>query len=348
MAKSDIAKSYEHKVEKLDDSKIKISVEVSPKKFKEEKDEVYNKLKDGVEVKGFRPGQAPRNLIKAKLGGKLFEETINHILPNLALEIVKAEKLNPVSQLQYNLEKVSDIEGLIFNIEFEALEEIELPNLKKIKVKKDEIKIETKEVNLVINDMYDRAQAAKNKATKTKSAKSKPDDKWAEKLGIPNVKTIANLKKEVEKQLKVQKEHNVEEKYRADILDEISKLAKIKVPKGLIERELINREDSYRKRIEDIGLEFDEFLKSKNTTLNTLKKDWEEDAKKRIAREILLVEVAKKNDLKVDKKDIEKELEVITDPQAKSQYDNERGRNYIATVLIQQKAITWIIDQIKG
>ena len=352
------SENYTFNLEKKDKFEIKVSIKVTPKYFSEQKKVVFNKLKMGVQIKGFRPGMAPQNLIEAKLGPTLFEETINKILPVIAIEILQKEKLNPLNQLHYHLEKVSEAEGLHYHIEFEVMPEVELPDFEKIKVEKETPKITAKEVTAVIEDMFSRGQKdKKGKADevkgKTDKAKeeakpvAKPDDKWAAGLEIPSVKTIKDLEKEVEKQLLKQKQAVSEEKYRVEILDKAVTLTGVEVPPTLVARELENREKSYRQRIEAVGLKFEEFLKSRKTSVEELKKEWTEDAEKRIAREILLIEIAKAENLSVKKEEIDKELASIQDPEIKKQYENDKGKNYIATVLIQQKSIAWILKQVE-
>jgi len=51
--------------------------------------------------------------------------------------------------------------------------------------------------------------------------------------------------------------------------------------------------------------------------------------------------------MKVNKEEIEAELAVIQDPKLKAQYDTDQGRNFIASVIIQQKAVKHIKDQVK-
>lgn len=343
--------NYTYKIEHPKKFSVKISIKVESKYFTEKKEEVYNKLKKGVSIKGFRPGMAPKNLIEAHLGPKLFEETVNNILPQVAFEILQQERINPISQLHYHLEKVSEADGLQYHVEFESLPEIKLPDFSKIKVAKEGSKVTDKEIDAVIEDMLNRDEQKGSEKKAEKVVEAKPEkklanDKWAAELGIDNVKTVKELKEEIRRQIEKQKKMTSEEKYKADLLDAAVEKAGIEVPESFIERELQSREVDYKKRIESIGLKFDEFLKTRKTTLEDLKKEWKNDAERRISREILLVEVAKKQEIKIAKEDIEKELSQITDPQIKSQYDNEKGRNYIATVLIQQKAISWIVNQI--
>jgi len=347
--------NYTYEVEKLTDTKFKISVKVKKEFFAENREKAFNKLAKNVEVKGFRPGKAPKNVVEAKLGAQIYEETINTLFPQIAVEIVNGEKLNPVGQLEYHLEKVSDEDGLQYHFEFEGIAPIKLPEFSKLKVKKDKAEVSAKEVDAVIEDMLKREENNgkddkkddKKDEKKENEKKKEATDDWAKGLKIDGVETVKALKDVVKEQLKHQKEHMADDKYNAELIDLAVEKASIKVPEVLVEKELKSREEGYKKRIEELGLEYETFLKTKDVKIEDLKKDWKEESIKRIGREILLVEVAKQNEMKVNKEEIEAELAVIQDPKLKAQYDTDQGRNFIASVIIQQKAVKHIKDQVK-
>lgn len=361
-------KDFSYEVKTEEGNQYSVDIKVSSDYFKQAKERTYNRLKQNVSIKGFRPGQAPRTMIEAKLGPSLYETTINDLLPQIAVEVLREAKINPVSQLNYHLHKVSEDDGIEFHVDFEGIGEIKLPDFKKLNVKKDVEKVTKKEVDMVINDMYEREQAEANakkqaeekkeksddkdakkeEKTDKKETKPQPTDEWAKSIGIESVKDLESLRAEVEKQLKVQKERMAEESFVASLIDEAVKAAKITVPPSLVDRQLESREKDYRNRITNLGLKFEDFLKSKNTTLDELKKEWKEEIEKSIAREIVLVEIAKQNDIKISKEDVDKELNAIQDENMRKQYDTESGRNYIATVMIQQKAIEWLRKQVES
>lgn len=354
-----MAKDYTYEVEKLTDTKYKVVVKVSKERLAQEKENAYQGLAKTVEIKGFRPGKGPRNLIEAKLGARVYEETINKVFPKFAVEVIQKEELNPVGQLEYHLEKVSDEEGLHYHFEFEAIGKVSLPDFEKLSAKKEDTKITKKEVDAVIEDMLKQSDQEKkskaekdsdSKKKKTESKTDKPEitEEWIKSLGIEGVKDEKGLRDLIKAQLTAQKEKMEEEKYVAALIDEAVEKAGIKVPETLVKKEVQNRESSYKKRIEELGLEYETFLKTKDANLEDLKADWKKEAQKRIGREILLVEVAKTNNIRVAKEEIDKEIEVIQDPNAKKQYQSEQGRNFIASVIIQQKAVQYIKDQKQG
>ncbi len=342
---------YTYEIEDKSNSQYEVKVKVTSELFKKEKEKTFSKLKGNVEIKGFRPGMAPKNLIEAKLGPSLYEETLNALFPKIAVEVLQKENLNPVNQVEYHLEKVGEDEGLHFHFHFEALGEVKLPDFKKLSVKKEKTDVTEKEVEEVIQDMMQREAEEKPKDNKKENkakAKAEATDEWVKSLKIDKVTNVKELRDEVRKQIEAQKKGMEEERYITAILDKAIEAAKINVPNSLVEKDMEAREKNYKSRIETLGLEFDTFLKTRNVDFEKLKKEWREDTVKRIAREILLVEIAKKNEFKITDEDIDKEVSILNDPELKKQYSTQAGRNYIATVLIQQKAINWIREQLKA
>ncbi len=352
-------KTYSYKIQSKDKGFYEIEISVSPSYVKEVKEKVFNVLKKGVQIKGFRPGKAPRLSIEAKLGPKLYEETINRLIPEISQKVVDDEKLTILTRPQYEVKKISDVDGLEYVAKFGAIAPFDIPDLKKIKTKKEQIKITEKEIDEVLEDMLKRANKKENAEAKSqKNKKESPkkeqkdkikiDDEWVKSLKIPTIDSVTKLKDFIKKQLKHRKEGEVEEKYTAELLKELISLADFEIPEIVLDQAVDRREQDYRKRIEQLGLKFEDFLKTKKTTLEELKKEWRKEEEDKAKKEFLFLEIAERNKLKVSNEEVEKELSLIKDEKLKKQYSTEYGKRVIATVLLQQKVISWIKDQISN
>ena len=91
--------TYKHKVSSEAEAVLK--VKVSDTFFKDARDGVYKKLAKDIELKGFRKGSGPRNLVEVSLGSKLFEDTLNKILPKITAEIMEKKKNTTVSKCTF-------------------------------------------------------------------------------------------------------------------------------------------------------------------------------------------------------------------------------------------------------
>jgi len=351
-------KGYTFKKKEVGKLQVELEVEVGGKLFKQEKEHAFEHMASEVEITGFRKGKAPKNLVEAKLGPKLFEHTIEHILPELTVQILNDEKLVPITQVAYKVIKVSD-DGLTYTATFSLYPEIKLGDYSKINLKQEKVEVNDEEVEKVMKQMmedYKKKEEAKNDEKKDSRAVSsktdkkvvevKMDDEWASKMD-PSLKTLTELKEKVKVQLGAYKERASRDRYITDIVVKALDLSKIEIPEALVEQELDRREADYKNRIENLGLKLDDYLKSQKTTMEELKKEWAPDAEKKIKIELLLIEIGRQKDLKVEDSEVSKEISAVQDEKLREFYASERGKNYIRSVILQQKAINYLLDLIE-
>lgn len=349
--------SYDHKTDDQYETKIEVKIENSL--FDEEKAKVYNNLAKKVKLKGFRAGAAPKNMIEAHIGPALFEETLNKILPQITYEIIAELKLEPITRVDYNVKKVGGEEGVEYEATFTVYPEVKLGKFDKVKVKKDELKVSDEEIDNVLKNMYEDSQKEKGepkteesdsekKEDKKEKKEVKMDDAWVETLGMDNLKKMDDLKAEIKKTLEVQKERQLDEKYTADILKGAVEASEVKIPTKLIDVELEVREKNYKERIEKLGLNVDDFLRNQKTSIEDLKKDWAKEVEEKLQVDLLLTQIIRENKFKINKEDVEKEILAIQDEKLRKQYESQRGRMQIESIMLRQEAFKWLRETMEG
>ncbi len=91
----------------------KIEVIVPKEKVAEYLEEALHHEAENVEVKGFRKGKAPINLVKEQLGiDKLRSHALNHLLPEIYKQIINENKINPIINPRFDLKKFVENEDL--------------------------------------------------------------------------------------------------------------------------------------------------------------------------------------------------------------------------------------------
>ena len=69
-------------VDQLNDTRVKVTVEVPFSELGPELDKAYQALAQQINIPGFRRGKAPRQLIDARVGrGPVLEQVVNDMLP---------------------------------------------------------------------------------------------------------------------------------------------------------------------------------------------------------------------------------------------------------------------------
>ena len=83
--------------EKLEKSKIKLTINVTPERFKEGLQAAYNKNKHYFDLPGFRKGKAPRKIIEQMYGRDIFhEDAVGIILPDIYEAALEEHNIDPV------------------------------------------------------------------------------------------------------------------------------------------------------------------------------------------------------------------------------------------------------------
>ncbi len=131
----------EIKKENLGKSKVKLTVKVTSPEMRGFFARTYNKIAPTVEIKGFRPGTAPKSMVISAIGeNRLQGEIIDLALRETYTSALKKEKLIPVSPPKINIKMLKDLTADTAELEYEAeidlLPEVKIGDYKKIKIQK--------------------------------------------------------------------------------------------------------------------------------------------------------------------------------------------------------------------
>lgn len=142
--------------ENLPKSRVKLTIEVPEEKTKKFFEEAYKKLAPTVEIKGFRPGQAPRVMTLEAIGyGKYNQTALDIALPETYFEAIQSEKIIPVQPPSVSVKEFIEGKPLVYDAEVDVVPEIKLCDYKKIKIKyvKPKIEVKKEEVDKLIEKL---------------------------------------------------------------------------------------------------------------------------------------------------------------------------------------------------
>lgn len=146
------------KVEKTENkNELKLEFTIEAKVFDEGMKKVYNKNAKYFNIKGFRKGKAPMNLVERTYGSEIFyEDTFNEIVPDIYDEAIKSEKLDVVSKPEINIVQIGKGQDLIFTAVVSIKPEVKLGKYKGISLEKTEYKVSDADVEGELNRMAER------------------------------------------------------------------------------------------------------------------------------------------------------------------------------------------------
>lgn len=141
-----------YKVENLENSMAKITIEVSAEDFEAAMAKAYHKNKNKISIQGFRKGKAPRKMIEKLYGPEIFyEDAANFAIPDAYEAASKECGLEIVSRPEIDVEDIGKDKPFVFTATVAVKPEVELGDYKGIEVEKQEVKVMAADVNAEID-----------------------------------------------------------------------------------------------------------------------------------------------------------------------------------------------------
>lgn len=337
-------------------------------------DQTLQKMAQEVEIAGFRKGQAPLNMVEGQLGQRLQDEVLKNAMPNFLIESLKGTDIVPIDYPKYDLASFVKGTQLQFKATITNRPAVTVGNYKTIKTARPAIKpVTDEEVQKVIDDLFKRWSARQSSAispqssavasqnnngqagsinfqgqTATPQSDSsilKADDSFAKDMGAT---TLADLKQKVRKDLEANVKYNNELDYEENILQEVEKITTVELPEILIQDELNRMLVSLQRRVADMGLLLEDYLKSQGKTLEQIKQEWRAQAEKNVRMELGLAEIARQENVTISDAELQAEIDKIQDQKVKQQFDAQEPKLHLRHALRQTRTLDLLKKMVGG
>lgn len=138
------------------------------------------------------------------------------------------------------------------------------------------------------------------------------NEDFFEDLGMEGITTEEELKKQLEENIKVNKEAQAENKYIDDLLNEASDSMKVEIPKIMIKEELDRMISQYEEHLKMQGISLEMFYQFTNSKEEDLREKMTEEATNRIKHRLLLEAIAEKEGFEVTDEEASNEVEQLS------------------------------------
>lgn len=132
-------------------------------------------------------------------------------------------------------------------------------------------------------------------------------------LGMTDLETEADLRKQVEETIKLRKETDADNKYIDDLLAEAAKTVEIDLPETMIHEEAHRMVHQYEEHLQMQGITLEQFFKFTNSNEEALMDQMHDEAKNRVTYRLMLEEIVKVEDLSVSEEEAEKEATTLAE-----------------------------------
>ena len=139
------------------------------------------------------------------------------------------------------------------------------------------------------------------------------DDEFVKELGMPNVENVEQLKEARREQLLKSKENNNKRQYLDKLFEEIRKDSKFDIPEEILAEETENRKKDMEQRLQQSGIDLEQYLVLTRTSEEDLKKQLEVEAQKGLESWLVLDTVGQKENINITDEEVEFELAKMAD-----------------------------------
>ena len=361
-------------IKKLPKSEVEIEGELEAEVFEAYFNKALKKIGEKVELKGFRKGKTPENVLLSNIPeSRILEEMAEMALADYYPKIIsgetEGEKIDAISRPEITITKLARKNPLGFKIKTAVMPEIKLPEYKKvaqkiisgITEKEKDFTVLDKEVEDTIMDIR-KSRAPKMHIAKG-AEKCEHEHKEGEKcehehdvkeIELPEFnddfvqalgpfENVADFKQKLKENIKLEKENQLKEKTRLKIVEKIIDETKIEMPEILVQVELDKILYRMESDITAMGLKFEDYLKHLKKTEEEIRKDFRGDAEKKAKLALVLNEISKIEKITADKEQVEKEVLMILEHYKDA--DPERAKLHAENVLTNEAVFQFLEKQ---
>ena len=130
-----------------------IKVFIDKKTMNSYLEDKYEEIKSSVNLKGFRPGKVPREILKRQFGKAVFSEVLDKVLKETTTKALEENKIKPAGQPKLDLKIYGEDKDLEYIISVTELPKVELKSIENIKFDDYSVKIDDKETDKRIKEI---------------------------------------------------------------------------------------------------------------------------------------------------------------------------------------------------
>lgn len=176
----------------------------------------------------------------------------------------------------------------------------------------------------------------------------KIDDAFAKDIG--GFDTLAELKKDIKKQLTIRKKQEVDDQLKDKLLEQLVEKSKVLVPEIIIEDQVKAIRADFMNNLAYRGMTMQEYLKQSSQTEEEFEKnELRPNAERRSKSGLVLAEVAEAEDVTISEQELDMRIALLqsqheNNPQMIAQLQSDEGRKDIGSRLLTEKTIDKLVE----
>ena len=132
-------------------------------------DEKYEEIKGTVNLKGFRPGKVPKEVLKRQFGKAVFGEVLDKVLKETSTKALEENKIKPAGQPKLDLKTYGEDKELEYVLSVTELPTVDVKSIESIKFDQYSVKIDNSETDKRIKEIAKNQPSFKEVSADTKA-----------------------------------------------------------------------------------------------------------------------------------------------------------------------------------
>jgi trigger factor len=146
-----------------------VKVFIDKKTMNSHMDEKYEEIKGTVNLKGFRPGKVPKEVLKRQFGKAVFGEVLDKVLKETSTKALEENKIKPAGQPKLDLKTYGEDKELEYVLSVTELPKVEVKSIESIKFDQYSVKIDDSETDKRIKEIAKNQPSFKEANAETKA-----------------------------------------------------------------------------------------------------------------------------------------------------------------------------------
>jgi trigger factor len=130
-----------------------VKVFIDKKTMNSYMDEKYEEIKGTVNLKGFRPGKVPKEVLKRQFGKAVFGEVLDKVLKDTSTKALEEQKIKPAGQPKLDLKTYGEDKELEYVLSVTELPKVDVKSIESIKFDEYTVKIDKNETDKRIKEI---------------------------------------------------------------------------------------------------------------------------------------------------------------------------------------------------
>ncbi len=144
------------RVESSGPCRREVHIEVPVEKVRETFEEISSAYARQARIPGFRPGRAPKDLIRRRYQKEIAGDVKEQLIPHAYQTAVKQEKLATVAVLDVKEQTLDESQPFAFTVIVDVAPDFTLPTYKGIQLQRKAISVEEKDIEEVLTNIRDQ------------------------------------------------------------------------------------------------------------------------------------------------------------------------------------------------